>query len=365
MGYATGEVTGTMIGGSTGAVDNAVLAADGTGGETVQARAITVSDVSGSSVTLATTAGNALAIAATAPTQAASTQAGVSASVTASAAVAGSANAGAAAGGSVAVTAGAAARLTSGDAAGGDITLRPGAPIGTGADGRVLIASSAGTARLQIGDLGGSLYGMSYPGGTARLAFSNDGTTSFLRTDNLEISTTGNSRYAQLQQNAVKVGLSTILQYFSHNDPAQGSADTGVSRAAAGVVAIGTGTLGSATGKLLTSRLVEANVAGSGSPNLLAVNESRTLLTNEGATAENYHTLPLAAVGLEFIFYCHDADGIRVTANTADTIRLGASVSAAAGYVRSSTIGSCIVLVAINATEWIATSIVGTWTVDS
>jgi hypothetical protein len=121
-----------------------------------------------------------------------------------------------------------------------------------------------------------------------------------------------------------------------------------------------------ASGKcaLLVARLVEANTAGSGSPNILAVAESRTLLTNEGATAENYHTLPTAAAGYEFIFYCQDTDGIRVVANTGDTIRLGASVSASAGFVRSVAAGSCVTLVAINATEWVATSIVGTWTVD-
>ena len=111
-------------------------------------------------------------------------------------------------------------------------------------------------------------------------------------------------------------------------------------------------------------RSVEANVAGSGAPNVLAASETRRLLTNEGAAAENYHTLPTAAAGLEFIFYVQDGDGIRVVANAGDTIRIGASVSAAAGFVRNATVGSVLHLVAINATEWIPVAIVGTWTVD-
>jgi hypothetical protein len=121
----------------------------------------------------------------------------------------------------------------------------------------------------------------------------------------------------------------------------------------------------SGIGARYCSRPVEANTAGVGSPNLLLTTESRKLLTNEGAAAENYHTLPSAAAGMEFQFFCQDADGIRIVANTGDTIRIEASVSAAAGFIRSTVIGSGITLVAINATEWVAVNKpAGTWTVD-
>ena len=120
-----------------------------------------------------------------------------------------------------------------------------------------------------------------------------------------------------------------------------------------------------AAGNILTTYLVEANTAGSGSPNILAATESRSVMTNEGATAENYHTLPTAAAGYDFTFVCQDSDGIRVVANTGDTIRDVGTVSASAGYIRSSTIGSVIRLLAINATEWIVVSKQGTWTIDS
>ena len=106
----------------------------------------------------------------------------------------------------------------------------------------------------------------------------------------------------------------------------------------------------------------EANTAGSGAPNVLAASETFTQFTNEGTTAVNYHTLPTAAVGLEFTFIVQDVDGLRITANTGDTIRVIDKVTAAAGYIQSTTIGSVVELRAINATEWIAVTVHGVWT---
>ena len=117
---------------------------------------------------------------------------------------------------------------------------------------------------------------------------------------------------------------------------------------------------------MLWTRDVEANTAGSGTPNALAATESGAVLTNEGSTAENYHTLPTAAPGLTFTFVVQDTDGLRIVAAADDTIRPGAvAASAAAGYIRSATAGATITLTAINATEWVATAMLGTWTVDS
>ncbi len=110
---------------------------------------------------------------------------------------------------------------------------------------------------------------------------------------------------------------------------------------------------------------VEANTAGVGSPNILIGDEARKLLTNEGATALNYHTLPAAAAGLTYSFVVADTDGVRIVAAGGDTIRLGATVSKAAGYIESTDVGSAVILTAINATEWMALSIVGNWTVET
>ena len=107
---------------------------------------------------------------------------------------------------------------------------------------------------------------------------------------------------------------------------------------------------------------VEASTAGSGSPNVLIAVESDKVLTNEGTTARNYHTLPTAVAGYRFTFVVQDTDGIRVTAGASDTIRIAGAVSSAAGTAEASAIGDSLTLVAINAVEWVATSYIGTWT---
>lgn len=123
------------------------------------------------------------------------------------------------------------------------------------------------------------------------------------------------------------------------------------------------------TNKTLTAPVVtsalEAVVSGSGAPNVLLASESGKVITNAGVTAQAYNTLPSAAAGLTFTFTVVDADGIRVTAAAGDDIRVGETASATAGFIQNLTIGSSITLTATNATNWVATSVVGTWTVDS
>lgn len=91
--------------------------------------------------------------------------------------------------------------------------------------------------------------------------------------------------------------------------------------------------------------------------------DSGTLYTNEGATAQIVFNLPTASANLMYTFYVQDADGIKINANTGDTIRIYSEVSAAAGFASSTTVGSSVILTAINATEWVATYALGTWTV--
>ena len=101
-------------------------------------------------------------------------------------------------------------------------------------------------------------------------------------------------------------------------------------------------------------------------PNVLLVAESRKVLVNEDTLGEmNFHTLPLAAAGLTFTAICDHTDGIRLTANTSDTIRVGASITKAAGYIESTVVGSTVTLVCINGVKWIAVSFSGTWVVET
>jgi hypothetical protein len=97
-------------------------------------------------------------------------------------------------------------------------------------------------------------------------------------------------------------------------------------------------------------------------PVTVANADSNTYYTNEGATALGVFNLPTAVANLKYTFIVQDSDGIKVVANTGDTIRVGGVVSGTAGYTTSTNIGDVVTLVAINATEWVATSIVGSWT---
>ena len=89
--------------------------------------------------------------------------------------------------------------------------------------------------------------------------------------------------------------------------------------------------------------------------------ESNKIYTNEWATSKIVYNLPTAVAGYTYTFIVQDADWIDVTAAAWDTIRRNTSVTAAAWTVTSTAIGSILTLVAINATERIATSEVWTW----
>lgn len=175
-----------------------------------------------------------------------------------------------------------------------------------------------------------------------------------------------NTSFRAIQGNAAGAGLSlgsTGQVVFTNNTlGSAGSIDSGIARSAAAVLRFSNGSTG--LGMVLAGTLVEANTAGVGSPNVLTDVESGTLLTNEGTTAVNYHTLPTAAANVgPYTFVCQDADGIRIVANTGDTVRIFDKVSGAAGYAESTTIGSTVTFNAINATEWVAVSALGTWSV--
>lgn len=110
---------------------------------------------------------------------------------------------------------------------------------------------------------------------------------------------------------------------------------------------------------LRSSVLVTAQAS---TPKVVAATDTQTVYTNEGASAIIVFTLPTAAAGLTYTFYVQDADGIRVTANTGDVININGVASSTAGYCQSTSVGSSVTLTAINATDWVATSVVGTWT---
>lgn len=121
------------------------------------------------------------------------------------------------------------------------------------------------------------------------------------------------------------------------------------------------GDINATTGDTYLRRNVTAVATGSAAN--VATFGSHAVFTNEGATARQDFNLPAAAAGLIYSFYCHDTDGVRVIAAAGDTIRIAGSVSAAAGRIDSTTIGSAVTLLAINAAEWVAIASLGTWSV--
>jgi hypothetical protein len=95
------------------------------------------------------------------------------------------------------------------------------------------------------------------------------------------------------------------------------------------------------------------------SPVTITANDTDRVYTNEGAAGALTYNLPTAQAGLTFTFIVDVAQNLIVQAGAGDTIRAAATVSAAAGTATSNTIGDVIRLVAINATEWYAISVVG------
>jgi len=95
----------------------------------------------------------------------------------------------------------------------------------------------------------------------------------------------------------------------------------------------------------------------------LTPEDSGAVFTNLGDADGSVLELPTAASGITYTVYVQTAQTITITANTGDTIRIDTSVTAVAGSITSATVGSAITLVAINDTEWVATSVVGTWTI--
>lgn len=125
------------------------------------------------------------------------------------------------------------------------------------------------------------------------------------------------------------------------------------------------GNNGSGVGSLMSAQSVWTFYATryAANPAPLVNWDSGSCLSNEGATALNYYALPTAAVPQEFCFIVADADGIRVVANTGDTIQVAGDVSGTAGYCESTTIGDVATFAPINATQWFAIALVGTgWT---
>ena len=229
-----------------------------------------------------------------------------------------------------------------------------------------LILSSNGTSGVGLGGSSSSFPGL-YRQSSALDVRTADGLnmTTVIASQLATVASVGGPGQWKVLSNGDVVARASAVLKITNGGDTNATVDTGMVRDGPGVWRDTDGSAG--LGSRLTGRVVEASTSGLGSPNLLTVAESRKLLTNEGAVAEAYNVLPLAAAGVgPFGFYCHNTNGIRAVANTGDTIRIEGVVSAAAGFIRSVVVGSLIWLECINATEWVAScKPAGTWTIDT
>lgn len=96
----------------------------------------------------------------------------------------------------------------------------------------------------------------------------------------------------------------------------------------------------------------------------LLITDSGTCINNNGASGTVTNTLPASSAGLYYNFVIATAQNVTVKAVGSDTIRLGATVSAAAGIITNSVAGGSIRVFCPVSGQWWTDGQVGTWTVQ-
>lgn len=260
---------------------------------------------------LLTGAGVAAAFTATQPAQITTAQVGIAATLTASAAVAGSSVAGAAAGGAITLTTGNAARLTSGDANGGDINLTCGTGIGSGTQGNVVV--SARQLRFPSGSSGAP--------GIALSSFVNsglyhDGNGLAIVNSSTRVATCLNGGF--YMNGAVRLGTNFVE--FGSGDPLSVNGDVALQRNGTSILEVNNRTGGQwaalkcgtrdASVSAITNGLTLGHLhssgtpaAGMGSAILFNINSSTTIDQNAAQIAAIWTTATHASRTADLVFY--------------------------------------------------------------
>lgn len=160
---------------------------------------------------------------------------------------------------------------------------------------------------------------------------------------------------------AVSAARVIVLKHGTGNLSLRDTADFGLDKGAASWVLFKR--TGATAVEVVRSENLDPEVrAMSGAGLTLKHWHSGDCITNEGAAASRTAELPSARAGLTFLFAVREAQNLVVQAAAGDTIRVAAGVSSAGGTATNGTVGGTLLLVAINATEWIAFAVNGTWT---
>ncbi len=138
--------------------------------------------------------------------------------------------------------------------------------------------------------------------------------------------------------------------------------------ATAGGITLNAGLGGITTGDAITGDGTAAlggflkTVTDDADAHAVGVAESGTILTNAGAIGAFAHTLPGAAIGLNYCFIVMAAQELRVTPAAGDVINIAGIAADAAEYWTANAAGESLCIVAVDVTNWVATSFTGTWT---
>lgn len=250
---AAGGGSGDVVGPSS-ATDNAIARFDSTTGKLIQNSGVSLSDLSSNTYTEA----------AVAPAVAGTSTAGIHFISRASDAVAGNVTNGAAAGGDWSAIAGDAKRLNTGNANGGNVYLTPGALIGSGSDGQVIIGRN-GT---------GAVPAITWAGAT------NSGISNF--SGGIQFTYAG-SNNAAITANGAKFSSNGRVAW-SADTTTFGTEDLSIWRHATLVARIGGDNTGAVAGKLFVSRSDKTMVG---------------WLTVDGDTANTNAVADVGAIGLD------------------------------------------------------------------
>jgi hypothetical protein len=100
---------------------------------------------------------------------------------------------------------------------------------------------------------------------------------------------------------------------------------------------------------------------------VLTAEDSNAMVVATNSTAKSQVNLPAAVVGLTFTVCLYaGSTGVRIRAASGDQIRIGGvGISGSSGYAETLTLYGSITLTAVNSAAWVATSVIGTWTVGT
>jgi hypothetical protein len=203
--------------------------------------------------------------------------------------------------------------------------------------------------------------------------FGNRGTIAGLRYNHSSFNDIGFQTQSTVPQMVLKTtGILTLgagqpFTWSQSSNDASATVDTGISRTAAGAMAVGNGTQGDTSGSLALQTIPqekELQVTKTSNYTIQA-SDSNTFFDNFGAGGEVDFTLPAYAAGLRYCFGVIAAQTVKVIAPTLNKIAIGASNSGFAGNISANAPYSVVCLHATTTgDQWAAKSATGTWTVN-